>query len=402
MQGSDLNLRHLRAFAQVCHCGSISAAAETVHLSQSAITQALAKLERDFEVVFFSRSSKGMFPTDQAHVLLKRVDRAFELLRAATRQAQRAEHVGAVQHYSHSLTSTQLRALVAVARHGNFSVAARAMGVSQPSLYRAAKDLEALSRELLYRKSSQGIELTPAAKLLARAAQLVFAELGSAISDIKYLKGDSRVVLSLGSLPLARGTILPLALNRLTALHPQLQVQVIDNAFDETLHALRHGEIDLMLGALRSPPPADDVQQEPLFEDRLGVYCGPGHPLLSDKRFSKATLASYPWVVARRGAPSRSYFDSFFADVPDLQRGPVLESGSLILVRGLLQESNKLTMISRHQVKEEVRTGSLCPLAIDLGDKPRMIGVSYRANWQSTKTQQELLEILRDVSKTSY
>jgi len=46
MSPDRLNLRHMRAFCMVARCGSISAAAGDVHLSQPAITQAIAKPER--------------------------------------------------------------------------------------------------------------------------------------------------------------------------------------------------------------------------------------------------------------------------------------------------------------------------------------------------------------------
>jgi DNA-binding transcriptional LysR family regulator len=54
----------------VARCGSISAAAGDVHLSQPAITQAIAKLERSLEVTLFARSSTGMAATEAGLLLL--------------------------------------------------------------------------------------------------------------------------------------------------------------------------------------------------------------------------------------------------------------------------------------------------------------------------------------------
>ena len=39
------NIRHLRVFMEVANCHSVSGAAERAHLSQPAVTQAIAKLE---------------------------------------------------------------------------------------------------------------------------------------------------------------------------------------------------------------------------------------------------------------------------------------------------------------------------------------------------------------------
>ena len=60
----NLNLRHLRALSATTRLGSISAAAQSVAISQPAITQALAKLEADLGHTFFERRSDGMKPTE--------------------------------------------------------------------------------------------------------------------------------------------------------------------------------------------------------------------------------------------------------------------------------------------------------------------------------------------------
>ena len=156
----------------------------------------------------------------------------------------------------------------------------------------------------------------------------------------------------------------------------------------------------MLIGALREPVPAPDVQQEPLFGDRLGVFCRPTHPLLSaSKTPSKAELARFPWVVARRGTPTREHFDAYFAGIEAEERGEIIESNAPMLVRGLLQGSDRLTMISKTQVGEDVRLGSLSPVPIRMNDKPRMIGVALRSDWAPSPAQFEFLEILRDSAR---
>lgn len=56
------NLRHLRVFLAVCELKSITRASEQIYLSQPAITQAIAKLEKQLETHLFERHSDGMYP----------------------------------------------------------------------------------------------------------------------------------------------------------------------------------------------------------------------------------------------------------------------------------------------------------------------------------------------------
>lgn len=396
LRGQDINLRHLRAFAEVCRHGSISAAADVVHLSQPAITQALARLEAQLGVALFVRSSRGMTPTDAGDLMAARTARALGILRAGVQSA--ARRGGAGGGFGSSITATQLRALLAVAEHGNFSLAARALGISQPSVHRVARELEKVSGMVFFARTLQGLDLTRPAAILARAARLTFAELDQAIAEIAELRGAEASAVAIGGLPLAHATILPLALSRMTRARPSMRFHVVEGPYNDLLHALRHGEIDLLIGALRDPDPADDVAQEELFRDRLGIYAGPVHPLTGARVISEFDLARHPWVVPHPGAPTRAAFDAFAARLGPAGGRNVIETGSMVLVRSLLQDGDHLTMLSVNQMRFEEDRGSVIRLPVALGDAPRPIGLTRRRDWHPTAAQSEFIDLLRAVS----
>ena len=116
----------------------------------------------------------------------------------------------------------------------------------------------------------------------------------------------------IGSLPLARSQILPEAINALTRKRPEVRVSVVDGPYGDLLHGLRHGRLDLIIGALRDPVPVNNVVQETLFEDALAVAARAGHPLAGSDRVTIPDLASYPWVVPEPGIPTREHFDALF------------------------------------------------------------------------------------------
>ena len=67
----DLNL--LRVFSVIWEERSLSKAGAKLHLSQSAVSHALARMRRDFGDDLFVRDSRGMAPTDFAATLAPRV-----------------------------------------------------------------------------------------------------------------------------------------------------------------------------------------------------------------------------------------------------------------------------------------------------------------------------------------
>lgn len=403
-EAPTFNFRHLRAFREVANTKSVSLASQRVYLSQPAITQAIAKLERTLGTSLFDRHSEGMFTTQEGELFLDRVNRALDHLRTGSNEAARlglkksARRQG---NFDQLLTMTQLRALVAVSVAKNFSLAARTVGISQPSLHRAARDLERLLEINLFEKTSQGIDLTRAGSLLAQYAKLTFAELQQGFAEVAELQGLDTGQIVVGTMPLARSYILPSAINELTRLRPEVHINVVDGPYVDLLHGLRHGEIDVLIGALRLPPPVEDIAQEALFDDPLVVVARADHPLSKRKNIPLSEIADYPWAVPRKGAPTRDYFEAMLASIDAPLPTGLVESSSLILIRGLLLESERLTLISEHQIRHEKHMG-LAPLTIEMPAMKRPIGMTFRQNWRPTATQEIFIQYLRDASRKEY
>ncbi|HRK17695.1 MAG TPA: LysR family transcriptional regulator [Hyphomicrobiaceae bacterium] len=384
------NLRHLRAFLAVQDLGSSLAASRAVHVSQPAVTQAIAKLETTLGVSLFVRHSAGMVVTEAGAVFGRRVRRALTHIRHGTLavvatggQARTVARDG----FDKLVTAAQLRALISVSDSGNFSLAARSIGISQPSLHRLARDLERLSGVVMYERKAHGIALSEGAAEMARLARLAFGELRQAGEELDHLKGIRRSRMHIGALPLVRTGILPRVINAHCQAYPQTRIRVVDGPYDALLRDLRHGTIDILVGALREPAPIDDIVQTALFSDRLSIVARRGHPLGRKRRITVADLAAYPWIAPSPGAPARAQFDKVFAGGHDAFRDGLVEASSLVVVRGLLLESDRLTLLSPHQVEPELRLGMLEIVPFELGDVPRRIGMTVRADWQPTPMQ---------------
>ncbi|HBG89651.1 MAG TPA: LysR family transcriptional regulator, partial [Stenotrophomonas sp.] len=72
----ELNLKHLHAMVAVHAHGGISAAAPHLNLSQPALTQAIARLERQLDAPLFDRQPGGMVATEATRLLAPRIERA--------------------------------------------------------------------------------------------------------------------------------------------------------------------------------------------------------------------------------------------------------------------------------------------------------------------------------------
>jgi DNA-binding transcriptional LysR family regulator len=87
MGAADMNLRQCEVFRAVMEAGSVTAAAERLHVTQPAVSKTLAQLERELGFRVFRRERQRLHPTPEAQALYHEVRRAFIGLDYLTRFA---------------------------------------------------------------------------------------------------------------------------------------------------------------------------------------------------------------------------------------------------------------------------------------------------------------------------
>lgn len=392
MKPFDLNLRHLRALEPMIVERSLNRAAEAAGLSQPALTQGLGKLEKRLGVALFDRHAGGVTPTDAGRALAQRVGRALDHLAAASRRRGR----GAGRGFSRPeqlMTATQLEAFLHFADAQGFAGAAASSGLSQPAIHRAVRELEQIVAVPLAERRGRGMALTGAGLALARGVRLAAGEIAAGIIEARG-DADEASRIAIGAMPLGRALVLPRALAHFLGEAPAAVVDVVEGSWRELVDPLLDGVIDIMIGALRDVAPAGIVQT-PLFTDRLTIFGGSHHPLVG-RKVDLATLAAQAWIVGPAGTPLRAHWEALFEGHPP-PLVPV-ECGSVMVIRGLLAQSDLLTLLSPDQIALEIEAGMLAPIGPELPGSVRTIGLSTRANWRPTAAQRRFVELLERAS----
>ena len=157
------------------------------------------------------------------------------------------------------LDVTRLRVLVAVARCGSVTAAARALNYAQPSVSHHLARLEAETGTKLIQRAGRGIRLTDAGRLLAERAAEVIGRLDAAENELAAYTGLRAGRLRLAALPSALGTIVPAAAAVLRGRQPSVDLRLTEAEPPEALRMLRAGYVDVALVFRYSPdgPGAD-------------------------------------------------------------------------------------------------------------------------------------------------
>src|SRR5215469_3726898 len=169
------------------------------------------------------------------------------------------------------LDVTRLRVLVAVARHGSVTAAARALNYAQPSVSHHIARLEAETGTQLLERVGRGVRLTEAGQLLAERAEEIIGRMDSAEAELAAHVGLRSGRARLAAFPSALGTIVPAAAARLAEETPGLELMLTEAEPPEALRMLRAGYVDVAVVFRHYQEDAGDPPPQPADEGTRGL-----------------------------------------------------------------------------------------------------------------------------------
>lgn len=205
----------------------------------------------------------------------------------------------------------QLTALVAIADHGTFSAAARALYTVQSNVSGHISRLEKDLGVTLIDRQRGG--LTDEGVLVVERARRILHELDDISAEMAsrgdHAHGDSR----LGVIGTTARWLLPHLLTQLAAEHPGVHLTVHEGNTTNLMPRLLAGHIDAAIVHL----PVDDPELlvEPLFAEDLLLLAHSTHALASDHEVSLARLAGEPLLLPPTGTALRRIIDRAAATV---------------------------------------------------------------------------------------
>jgi len=82
----DTNTEWYRVFYRTAACGSLSKAAEALHITQPAVSHTIKQLERQLGTPLFFRTPKGVLLTHEGEALFSYVEQAFRMMEAGEKK----------------------------------------------------------------------------------------------------------------------------------------------------------------------------------------------------------------------------------------------------------------------------------------------------------------------------
>ncbi|GLU45763.1 LysR family transcriptional regulator [Nocardiopsis ansamitocini] len=204
----------------------------------------------------------------------------------------------------------RLQLLQALDKHHTVAATAEALHVTPSAI---SQQLAALAKDAgvaLVERSGRRFLLTGAARVLLDHAQVIFAEMERAQSDlVRYTEGSLGVV-RVGSFATGISDLIAPALAGLRRTDPGWRFSVVQAEPEESTELLRTGDLDIAvtMSSVHLPPKGSgEFQLHPIMVEPLDAVLAYDHPLAAYAEVDLAAdLSDEDWVMS---APGTAWFD---------------------------------------------------------------------------------------------
>ncbi|MEU7555652.1 LysR family transcriptional regulator [Streptomyces sp. NPDC044571] len=286
-----------------------------------------------------------------------------------------------------------LELLLAVARAGSLSGAAKRMGITQPAASSRIRAMEARLGVALVDRSPRGSTLTAEGALVTDWARRVVEAAEAFDAGAQALRGrrDSRLRVA-ASMTIAE-YLLPGWLIALRGQRPGTAVSLhAGNSAVVAERVLAH-EADLgFVEGLTVPEGLDAVV---IAQDRLVVAVAPGHRWARRSRgIEAAELAGTPLILRERGSGTRQVLDAALADSGGLAE-PLLELASTTAVKAAAVSGAGPCVLSELAVGDELAARRLVAVPVAGAALDRALRAVWPTGSRPAGPARDLLSLTR-------
>ena len=241
-----------------------------------------------------------------------------------------------------------IRYFLAAAHLQNFTNAADALHITQPTLSHQIKQLEEEIGCNLFDRVGRSVRLTQAGELFWEYAKRMVQEVDSATDAIHDLGNLRHGKLTIGVFSSFSASLLPPILAHFSAAYPGIRITVLELPTGEMEKRLREGELNF--GIAYGPPAGDQVMAEELFKEQLALVVGRLHPLFGKPTVHMEELSDYGLIMLTREYISRGLVEAAFA-ASGFKPRVAMEMNSIEPILATVRCSNLGTILSDRLVR---------------------------------------------------
>lgn len=258
----------------------------------------------------------------------------------------------------------RLEVFAKVAELGNFSRAAEALSLTQPTVSEHVRALEDQLGVALLDRLGRGATTTPAGQILLSYALRMLSLAREARQAIDQFQGTMSGELIVGGSTIPGEYVLPALVGTFKSKYPDISISLLIGSSRQVSEWVDDGRVEV--GVVGAPPMSKSLEARPLMDDHIVIAVPSGHPWSRRPSVTVDDLRAEPLLLRERGSGSRDAVERALA-ARGLTFGAfriVGEMGSTQAIKQAVRAGVGVSLISRRAVADECRAGLLTCVAI--------------------------------------
>lgn len=250
----------------------------------------------------------------------------------------------------------QIRAFVAVADTGSFTLAARRIFVTQSAVSHSMRTLEEQLGCQLLDRSGKRVALTPEGEMVLKHCRRALFEFEQAGRDVDSLRRWGQTRIRIGAPHSLCNFLLPSVLREFRECFPRCEPLIEAGDTIHLMDRLAESELDVVLG-LR-PRGRGDEGYRFMFRDSLHFVVSPFHPWALDPSSVNQTLQDQQFIIYAKGTETYRLVQDWLDREVGRSRKPVV-LGDMQAIREMAKMGLGVGVVAPWVAKREIADGSL-------------------------------------------
>ena len=272
----------------------------------------------------------------------------------------------------------RLSIFIAVVEKGTFSAAAESLHITQPAISARIQSLEEYIGVQLFKRDRKGVTLTRAGETLYKNARLINDLWEQTIKEVRLHSNifDSKIEIVCS--PTVGQYILPYVVKEFKNIYEYINATILVGNNNDVIEKVINNQVHL--GFIAGHYVHEKLTIEEIFWDEMILVVSNKHPWSKIKIIDPEEVLNDRLIFREPGSGTCLLIEQQFKDVGiNLSKNKFfLEFGSIETIKSTVEANSGCSIISKHAVNREVKSGSLVQIDIRGVTFKRPINAVYR------------------------
>ena len=280
-----------------------------------------------------------------------------------------------------------------VAKNESITRASNELSISQPAISKSIKTLEEQINAQLFIRKRDGVILTEIGETIYKKVKEAIELIDSAENDIESITNLDSGIINIGASKTIIHEYLMPHIKKFHKEYPNIKIRIFTDKTSDLIKKTKMGLIDVFVTNMTYNMP-EDFEILKLMDLHDCLVANDSFKHLKGKTITKKELEKLPLLVLTKGATTRIRLDDYCVE-NNITIHPEMEFGSNTLIKEFTEAGFGIGMLTKEHVKNELESGELFELNIDLPLKEKYLGLIYDSSRKSNVIIKHFIDFIK-------